>query len=108
MWVRVLLLFILSVAGLVGREAAADADSLSAGEKSARVCGSCHGPKGIAKVDSFPSLAGQSAKYLVKQLRAYRDGSRVDPQMSVMAKHLSEEEIINVSAWYASLSSCKK
>lgn len=97
----------LCITGFVGREAAADVDSLNAGKKSARVCGSCHGPKGVARVDSYPSLAGQSASYLAKQLRAYRDGTRVDPQMSVMAKRLSDEEIVNISAWYASLSSCK-
>jgi len=99
-------LFLCAV-GLVAGAAADGTVSLSEGKKSARVCGSCHGPKGIARVESYPSLAGQSAQYLAKQLRAFRDGSRTDPQMSVLAKSLSDDEIVNVSAWYASLSSCK-
>mgnify|MGYP000506396814 FL=1 len=101
-----LFLFLLA-AGFVSCATAGDADSLNEGKKSARVCGSCHGPKGIARVESYPSLAGQSAQYLAKQLRAFRDGSRIDPQMSVLAKSLSDDEIVNISAWYASLSSCK-
>ncbi len=101
------LFVILCAAGVFVSEATADADALSDGKKSARVCGSCHGPKGIARVESYPSLAGQSAQYLAKQLRAFRDGSRTDPQMSVLAKGLSDAEIVNISAWYASLSSCK-
>jgi len=101
-----LFLFLCAV-GVFACEAADLTDALSDGKKSARVCGSCHGPKGIARVDSYPSLAGQSAQYLAKQLRAFRDGSRTDPQMSVLAKSLSDDEIVNVSAWYASLSSCK-
>jgi len=101
------LFLFLSAVGLVACAAAGDTVSLSEGKKSARVCGSCHGPKGISRVESYPSLAGQSAQYLAKQLRAFRDGSRIDPQMSVLAKGLSDDEIVNISAWYASLSSCK-
>lgn len=87
---------------------AADIEAdIEAGKNSARVCGSCHGPRGIAKVSSYPSLAGQSAEYLVKQLLAFREGSRKDPQMSTMAKHLSDEDIANLSAWYNSLPACK-
>jgi len=101
------LFLFLCTLGLAACAAVDDAVSLGEGKKSARVCGSCHGPKGIARVESYPSLAGQSAQYLAKQLRAFRDGSRSDPQMSVLAKGLSNDEIVNISAWYASLSSCK-
>ncbi len=94
----------LSVAFSIQAKAEAD---LSAGKAAARVCGSCHGIKGIANVPSYPSLAGQSAQYLAKQLRAFRDGSRNDPQMTAMAQHLSDKQIIDISGWYNSLSACK-
>ena len=51
----------------------------------------------------MPHLAGESEIYLTKQLKAFRDGERNDPQMSIMAKPLSDEDIANLAAWYSSI-----
>jgi cytochrome c553 len=51
----------------------------------------------------WPNLAGQQQGYLVKQLKAFRDGSRSDPMMTPMAKPLTDGDIANLAAWYNSL-----
>ena len=51
----------------------------------------------------MPHIAGESDIYLIKQLKAFRSGERQDPQMSVMAKPLSDEDIANLAAWYSSI-----
>lgn len=50
-----------------------------------------------------PNLAGQSEIYLQKQLRAFRSGERQAPQMSVVVADLTDEDIENLAAWYASI-----
>ncbi|MBZ6065977.1 cytochrome c [Aeromonas schubertii] len=79
---------------------AADAE---AGKAKAVVCAACHGGEGKAMIPGYPHLAGQSAQYTAKQLRAFRDGQRQDPVMAPMAKPLSDADIENLAAWYASL-----
>jgi cytochrome c553 len=48
-------------------------------------------------------LAGKDAKYLAKQLRDYKSGARPDPMMATIAKSLSEQDISDLAAYYASL-----
>lgn len=79
---------------------AADAE---AGKARAVVCAACHGVGGKAMIPGYPHLAGQSAQYTAKQLKAFRDGQRQDPVMAPMAKPLSDADIENLAAWYASL-----
>ncbi len=94
--------FLVLCCGLLFPVSAFAAD-VKAGKKAARVCTSCHGDKGISKVDSYPSLAGQPAAYLEKQLRDFKAGSRSDVQMTFMARRLNEQDILNISAWYSQL-----
>ncbi|MDG2536353.1 c-type cytochrome [Dyella jiangningensis] len=75
------------------------------GEGRATVCAACHGPKGIAVAPNFPNLAGQSATYLYLQLKQFKDGQRGDPIMSVQAANLSDDDMRNLAAYYASLPS---
>ena len=79
---------------------AADADM---GRQKAQLCAACHGPMGLAAMPNTPNLAGQPEQYLAEQLKAYRSGKRIHEQMSLIAKPLSDLDIANVSAWYASL-----
>ena len=74
-----------------------------AGRNRAAVCTACHGYSGISANDEWPNLAGQQPGYLVKQLKAYRDGSREDPVMSPMAAGLTDADIENIAAWFNSL-----
>lgn len=79
---------------------AADA---AAGKAKAATCAGCHGAEGISGNDLWPSLAGQKAGYLAKQLKDFRDGKRNDPMMAPMAKALSDDDIANIAAYYSSL-----
>ena len=79
------------------------AGDLEAGKKKSAVCSSCHGAVGISPNTSWPNLAGQQKAYLVKQMKAFRDGERTDPWMSPMAKPLSDQDIENLADFYNSL-----
>ncbi len=80
------------------------AGDIEAGKSKSVTCSSCHGGNGISSMDMWPNLAGQKAAYLVKQMRAFRDGTRSDPVMEGMAKPLSDADIDDISAYFASLS----
>jgi cytochrome c553 len=73
------------------------------GRTKAQACAVCHGPLGISVTPDAPHLAGQSAIYLAAQLRAYRSGERKHEVMAVMARPLSNDDIQNLAAWFASI-----
>ncbi|MGV6806657.1 MAG: c-type cytochrome [bacterium] len=79
------------------------AGDVEAGKAKAAMCAACHGAEGISAMDMWPNLAGQKAGYLVKQLKAFRDGTRADPSMAPMAAGLTDQDIDNLAAFYASL-----
>ncbi len=79
---------------------AADA---AAGQAKAVLCAACHGPEGISSNDIWPNLSGQKHRYLVKQIKAFRDGSRKNPSMQPMVASLSDEDIENLAAYYSSM-----
>lgn len=79
------------------------AGDIEAGKAKSMVCGSCHGMNGISLIPTYPNLAGQKALYTKAQLIAFRDGTRKNPAMSPMAANLTDEDIENLSAYYASL-----
>jgi cytochrome c553 len=81
----------------------ASGGDIEAGAAKASVCASCHGNEGISNNPLWPSLAGQQEQYLAKQLRAFRDGTRADPLMSPMSKELTDADIDDLAAYYASL-----
>ena len=82
---------------------AAIAGNPDAGKTKAAICASCHGTNGISAIPNYPNLKGQKEQYLVKALRAYRDGRRNDPTMSPMAKPLSDKDIDDLAAYFSSL-----
>lgn len=71
------------------------------GRAIAATCAACHGEKGVSPAPNFPSLAGQRAHYLFKQLADYKAGKRSDPIMSPFAAGLSAQQIADVAAFYA-------
>lgn len=75
----------------------------AAGKAKAAVCAGCHGANGVSANPLWPNLAGQKDAYLVKQLKAFREGTRSDPMMSPMAKPLSDADIDNLAAYFSSL-----
>ncbi len=82
---------------------AADAAALAAGKKKAMTCAVCHGLDGLSKNPEAPNLAGDDANYLIKQLKAFQNGTRQNEQMSIMVKTLSDTDLTNLAAWYSSL-----
>ena len=94
-----LLLVVISSLPLVSY-AAGDA---AAGKTKAALCAACHGAEGISPNDLWPNLAGQKQGYLIKQIKAFKDGSRKDPMMSPMAGTLSDDDVANVAAYFSGL-----
>jgi len=74
----------------------------AAGKAKAQVCEACHGPDGKSIAPIYPNLAGQHESYLVKALADYRAGRRTNPIMAPMAANLSDQDIEDLAAWYAS------
>lgn len=87
---------------LVGLSNAKAAD-VKAGQIKAGMCVTCHGALGLSTMPNAPHLAGQPAIYIEEQLKQYRSGKRANEVMAVMAKPLTDQEIENLAAWYASI-----
>jgi cytochrome c553 len=87
-------------ATFAGPAAGADA---AAGRAKAGACATCHGNDGLSVQPNAPHLAGQPAVYVAEQLRLYRSGKRAHEVMSVVAKPLSDADIDDLAAWFASI-----
>ncbi|MGC2167335.1 MAG: c-type cytochrome [Gallionella sp.] len=74
---------------------------LASGEKISGGCVSCHGERGVSNTPGTPSLAGQDASYLAAATRAYARGERKSDAMSGPTKELKTEDIVNVTAYFA-------
>ncbi|MGB5340421.1 MAG: cytochrome c [Gammaproteobacteria bacterium] len=94
---------VVMVFAFLGMSSAVLAGDVDAGKAKAATCAGCHGMAGISNNPLWPNLAGQQSGYLVKQMKAFRDGTRSDPMMSPMAKPLSDADIDNLAAYYNSL-----
>jgi cytochrome c553 len=72
--------------------------------KAQQVCSACHGADGNKTLDgSYPKLAGPYPDYLSKALHDYKSGKRKNPIMGGQAQGLSEQEIADLAAYFASL-----
>jgi cytochrome c553 len=79
------------------------AADIQAGKTKSVACAGCHGTDGNSASGTWPSLAGQHASYLVKQLKDYKSGSRVNSTMQGMAGILATEaDLQDVAAYYQS------
>ncbi|HEY4163158.1 MAG TPA: c-type cytochrome [Dongiaceae bacterium] len=76
-----------------------DAESIGRGATLAHQCAICHGPTGISRADS-PNLGGQYANAIYKQLLDFKSGARVNAIMTPFALALSEQDMIDVAAYY--------
>lgn len=90
------------VGGPFAAAAAQAAGNADAGAAKAATCLACHGVNGNSANPEWPSLAGQNAAYIAEQLRMFRDGKRVNVLMSPMASMLTDEDIADIGAYYAS------
>jgi len=99
-WALACAAFLLSAPVLSGPASAGDA---KAGRKAALACQTCHGLDGLSKLPEAPNLAGQVEPYLIKALNEYRDGTRRNEIMNVVAKPLSDAEIANLASYYSGI-----
>lgn len=97
-----LILIFLSL--LVGSYSIHAAD-INSGKNKAVMCLGCHGNEGNSINEQYPSLAGQRALYIESQLKAFQSGQRTNPVMQGMANTLKQQDIKNISAYFASLPS---
>lgn len=86
----------LSLAGFVQAEGDA-----SAGKDKTMMCGACHGADGNSAVPSFPKLAGQGEKYLIKQMNDIHEGRRVVLTMAGVLDNMSQQDIADIAAYYS-------
>ena len=99
---RITIRFIAVALITVSGGALAEGDPAMGKDKST-ACAACHGEEGISSIDFWPNLAGQKYAYLIKQMQAFRDGTREEPTMTPIAQQLSEQDVMDLSAFYSSL-----
>jgi cytochrome c553 len=87
---------------LAGASSALGAETAAIKEK-AEVCGGCHGENGISQTENVPSLAGQPDQFIQWQLVYFRSGARKNEQMQPIVEQLSNEDLRNLGAYFASL-----
>lgn len=78
------------------------AGDAAAGQGKTAVCAGCHGTDGNSAAGTFPKLAGQGAPYLVKQLNDIKSGARPIVEMTGLLDALSEQDLEDIAAYYAS------
>ena len=92
----------LVLAASLAGTAFAQQGSIDAGRAKSATCAACHGADGNSVTPNWPSLAGQHASYIVRQLRAFRSGERTDVAMKPFADLLAEQDILDVAAYFSS------
>lgn len=70
-------------------------------ENVVNTCNACHSAAMVSAVNTFPILHGQKSGYLAAQIMAFRDGTRVNPQMQGLTDNLSDEQIHEIADYYA-------
>ena len=97
------ILGILGLAAMLSAAPAMAGGSVDAGKAKANAsgCGGCHGMDGNSMIPANPSLAGQNATYITKQLKDFKSGKRANPIMAGMAAALSDNDMQNIGAFYA-------
>lgn len=91
------LLLTLGISGLA--HAAGDA---AAGQGKIAMCSACHNADGNSMVPNFPKLAGQGERYLLKQMHDIKSGARPVVEMTGMLDAMTEQDLADIAAWYAS------
>ena len=89
---------VLALSGLISF--AANAADAEAGKAKSAVCAACHGADGNSSNPMWPSLAGQHASYVYKQLSDFKAGRRINASMLGMVAGLSDDDMKNLAAYY--------
>lgn len=105
---KIKLASLLATAGLALTAFHAQAESLvdgsvEDGKSKALTCTACHGPEGNSANPLWPNIAGQNAPYTVAQLKAFKEGKRMDPLMTSQAMMLEDEDMADLAVYFESL-----
>jgi cytochrome c553 len=87
----------------IGGDTVAAGGSKDVSFDKAQACTACHGNNGVSVNAMWPTLAGQHEDYLVRALLGYRNGTRIDPVMSVQAGLIAEGDVEVLAKYFASL-----
>jgi len=90
------------VGSLLTVAAHAQEGSVDAGRTKSATCAACHGLDGNSVTPDWPSLAGQHTAYIVRQLKAFKAGDRVAVTMKPFADMLTDQDMADVAAYFAS------
>lgn len=101
MYKKKLLFTLILIAGYSWVPWAQAEGNVSAGKEKAATCAGCHGEDGNSETPIFPKFAGQHAAYIAKQLHDFRSQKRPNPTMNAIAELLSDEDIEDLSVYYA-------
>jgi cytochrome c553 len=82
--------------------AAPAAGDAAKGKEKSMTCAACHGPDGNSMIAEYPKIAGQHADYIATQLQDFKAGTRQNALMSPMAMPLSEQDMLDLAAYYSS------
>lgn len=78
------------------------AGDASAGQSKSAICAACHGVDGNSVVPTWPKIAGQHEQYLQRQVELIKAGDRLVPEMVGIVPGLSDQDIADLAAWFAS------
>jgi len=73
----------------------------AAGRSKAEPCAACHGADGNSVIPQFPSLAGQTARYLYLQMKDFKEGRRSEPAMAPFVAKLSARDMLDLAEYFA-------
>jgi cytochrome c553 len=93
-----LLISLIVSAGLMSVAHAGDAE---AGKAKSATCAACHGADGNSLAPTFPKIAGQGERYLIKQIKDIRDGNRPVPAMAPFVAGLSDTDVADLAAYFS-------
>lgn len=94
-------LLVVSLLALAASTVVSAAGDAAAGKAKAVACGACHGADGNSAAPTFPKLAAQGEKYLIKQMNDIKAGVRSVPTMAGQLDKMTEQDIADIAAFYA-------
>lgn len=96
------ILFSLAAISILAANSVLAEGNPEAGKQKTQLCVACHGADGNSATGDFPRLAGQNADYLAAALKQYKSGKRKNQIMAGFATGLSDEDMENLAAYFAS------
>jgi cytochrome c553 len=96
-----LALTVILFGSLTAQPLLAQTGDAEAGRTKSMTCAACHGPDGNSVSPMWPSLAGQHASYIARQIKAFKSGERTDVTMQPFAMLLSDQDTLDIAAYFA-------